>query len=66
MQKTVEDVDRNSLYAEIWADPVTIVAQRYGLSDGRASLMVTLDSTVPPAPTFQRTQYRLICSNIDL
>jgi hypothetical protein len=48
MQKTVEDVDRNSLYAEIWADPVTIVAQRYGLSDvGLAKICRKLSIPLP-------------------
>ncbi len=48
MQKTVEDVNRNSLYAEIWADPVTIVAQRYGLSDvGLAKICRKLSIPLP-------------------
>ena len=25
--------ERNTLYAEVWAEPAKIVAQRYGMSD---------------------------------
>lgn len=33
MEKTEKPVDRESLYNEVWTDPVIVVAPRYGLSD---------------------------------
>lgn len=33
MEQAGKPVDRESLYNEVWADPVTVVAPRYGLSD---------------------------------
>ena len=33
MSNESSEVNRDSLYAEVWTDPVTVVAQRYGLSD---------------------------------
>lgn len=33
MQKRVSADERQKLYDEIWTDPVTVVAQRYGISD---------------------------------
>jgi len=33
MQETVETVDRETLYNEVWSEPVSVVAARYGLSD---------------------------------
>lgn len=41
-------VDRNTLYEEVWAEPVKIVAERYGLSDvGLAKLCRKLEIPVP-------------------
>lgn len=33
MQGTAQPVDRETLYNEVWSEPVSIVAARYGLSD---------------------------------
>jgi len=33
MEKRDKPVDRETLYNEVWTDPVTVVAPRYGLSD---------------------------------
>lgn len=33
MSNSEYDIDREALYQEVWADPVTVVAERYGLSD---------------------------------
>ncbi|WP_426336769.1 hypothetical protein ACN9MY_01800 [Pseudoduganella sp. R-31] len=33
MQETAQPVDRETLYNEVWLEPVTVVAERYGLSD---------------------------------
>lgn len=33
MQETFETVDRETLYNEVWSEPVSVVAARYGLSD---------------------------------
>jgi len=33
MQETKKPVDRESLYNEVWLEPVSVVAARYGLSD---------------------------------
>ena len=33
MEKPDKPVDRETLYNEVWTDPVTVVAPRYGLSD---------------------------------
>ncbi|MCO5101649.1 MAG: hypothetical protein M9885_12295 [Burkholderiaceae bacterium] len=41
-------VDRNALYEEVWTQPVTIVAERYGLSDvGLAKLCRRVEIPVP-------------------
>ncbi len=41
-------VDRNTLYDEVWAQPVKIVAERYGLSDvGLAKICLKLEIPVP-------------------
>ncbi|GAB1394670.1 hypothetical protein MASR1M60_28340 [Rhodocyclaceae bacterium] len=42
------DIDRESLYLEVWTDPVTVVAQRYGLSDvGLAKICQKLTIPLP-------------------
>ena len=33
MERTDKPVDRETLYNEVWTDPVTVVARRYGLLD---------------------------------
>lgn len=33
MDDESQEIDRNTLYQEVWAEPVTVVAKRYGLSD---------------------------------
>lgn len=41
-------VDRQTLYEEVWSDPVTIVALRYGLSDvGLAKICRRLSIPLP-------------------
>jgi len=41
-------VDRETLYAEVWAEPVKVVAQRYGLSDvGLAKICKKLHIPIP-------------------
>jgi len=41
-------IDRQSLYEEMWSDPMTVVAQRYGLSDvGLAKICRKLFILVP-------------------
>lgn len=43
-----EQVDRETLYREVWTDPVTVVAERYGLSDvGLAKLCKRLQIPLP-------------------
>ena len=40
--------DRQKLYDEVWTDPVTVVAERYGLSDvGLAKICRKLSIPVP-------------------
>jgi len=41
-------VDRETLYNEVWTEPVTVVAQRYGLSDvGLAKICRSLTIPLP-------------------
>jgi hypothetical protein len=41
--------ERHALYAEIWAEPMTSVAKRYGLSDvGLRKICLKLDVPLPP------------------
>lgn len=43
-----KSVDRETLYNEVWTDPVTVVASRYGLSDvGLAKICRTLSIPLP-------------------
>lgn len=45
---TKQPVSREALYEEVWTDPVTKVAQRYGLSDvGLAKLCRSLAIPLP-------------------
>lgn len=67
MQKTVEDVDRNSLYDEIWTDPVTVVAQRYGLSDvGLAKICRRLSIPLPTRGYWAKVKAGRIMKKIPL
>ncbi len=48
MKEATQPVDRESLYNEVWTDPVTVVAPRYGLSDvGLAKICRTLAIPLP-------------------
>ena len=48
MEKTDKPVDRETLYNEVWTDPVTVVAPRYGLSDvGLAKICRALAIPLP-------------------
>lgn len=48
MSKSVETVDREALYLEVWTHPVVVVAQRYGLSDvGLAKICRNLAIPLP-------------------
>ncbi len=48
MQDTQTPVDRETLYEEVWADPVKVVAQRYGISDvGLAKICKKLSIPIP-------------------
>lgn len=48
MAEATQSVDRETLYNEVWTDPVTIVAPRYGLSDvGLAKICRTLAIPLP-------------------
>lgn len=47
--------ERDALYAQVWAEPVTKVAQRYGLSDvGLRKICVKLGVPLPPAGYWAR------------
>ena len=47
--KTTE-FERETVYAEVWAEPVTTVAKRYGISDvGLRKICARLDIPLPPA-----------------
>ena len=42
--------DRNTLYQEVWAEPMTVVSKRYGMSDnGLRKICRKLDIPFPPA-----------------
>lgn len=48
MEKTDKPVDRETIYNEVWTDPVTVVAPRYGLSDvGLAKICRALAIPLP-------------------
>jgi hypothetical protein len=48
MEETTKPVDRETLYNEVWAEPVSIVAPRYGLSDvGFAKICRALTIPLP-------------------
>lgn len=48
MQETEKPVDRETLYNEVWSEPVTLVAPRYGLSDvGLAKICRSLAIPIP-------------------
>lgn len=48
MEKTEKPVDRETLYNEVWTEPVTVVAPRYGLSDvGLAKICRALAIPLP-------------------
>ncbi|WP_232419690.1 hypothetical protein [Methyloversatilis discipulorum] len=48
MQKTEKSVDRETLYNEVWTEPVVVVAPRYGLSDvGLAKICRSLAIPLP-------------------
>ena len=48
MEKRDKPVDRETLYNEVWTDPVTVVAPRYGLSDvGLAKICRALAIPLP-------------------
>ncbi len=48
VEDTTEPVDRVTLYDEVWTDPVTVVATRYGLSDvGLAKICRSLAIPLP-------------------
>lgn len=48
MDETTKPVDRRTLYEEVWTDPVSAVAPRYGLSDvGLAKLCSKLSIPLP-------------------
>lgn len=48
MENTDKPVDRETLYNEVWSEPVTVVAPRYGLSDvGLAKICRALAIPLP-------------------
>lgn len=48
MEEKSQEVDREVLYHEVWTDPVTVVAERYGLSDvGLAKMCKKLQIPLP-------------------
>jgi len=48
LEEATQPVDRETLYNEVWTDPVTVVAPRYGLSDvGLAKICRTLAIPLP-------------------
>ncbi len=48
MINSESEIDREALYQEVWADPVTVVAERYGLSDvGLAKICRKLTIPLP-------------------
>lgn len=48
MESTDRSVDRETLYNEVWTEPVSVVAPRYGLSDvGLAKICRSLDIPLP-------------------
>lgn len=48
MPETTSSVDRETLYNEVWAEPVTVVALRYGISDvGLAKICRSLAIPLP-------------------
>lgn len=48
MQKTEKSVDRETLYNEVWTEPMVVVAPRYGLSDvGLAKICRSLAIPIP-------------------
>ncbi|MGF6243489.1 hypothetical protein P3T42_005253 [Paraburkholderia sp. GAS38] len=50
MPQVHQDFERQKLYEEIWAEPVTKVSKRYGISDvGLRKICLSLDIPVPPA-----------------
>lgn len=48
MESTAKPVDRETLYNEVWTEPVSVVAPRYGLSDvGLAKICRSLAIPLP-------------------
>lgn len=48
MKEGRQKVERETLYEEVWSDPVTVVASRYGLSDvGLAKICKRLQIPLP-------------------
>lgn len=48
MKEGRQKVERETLYEEVWSDPVTVVAARYGLSDvGLAKICKRLHIPLP-------------------
>lgn len=48
MQETEKPVDRDTLYDEVWTEPMVVVAPRYGLSDvGLAKICKSLAIPIP-------------------
>jgi len=50
MPQVPQDFERQKLYEEVWAEPVSKVSKRYDISDvGLRKICVSLDVPVPPA-----------------
>lgn len=67
MEKTEKPVDRETLYNEVWTDPVIVVAPRYGLSDvGLAKICRALSIPLPSRGYWAKVKAGRIMSRVPL
>lgn len=67
MEEATQPVDRETLYNEVWTDPVTVVAPRYGLSDvGLAKICRTLAIPLPSRGYWAKVKAGKIMNRVPL
>ncbi|WP_204321152.1 hypothetical protein [Cupriavidus neocaledonicus] len=67
MKEATQPVDRETLYNEVWTDPVTVVAPRYGLSDvGLAKICRTLAIPLPSRGYWAKVKAGRIMNRVPL
>lgn len=67
MKQAIQPVDRETLYNEVWTEPVTVVAPRYGLSDvGLAKICRTLAIPLPSRGYWAKVKAGKIMNRVPL